>query len=283
MTLRALIWDVDGTLAETERDGHRRAFNAAFAELGLPWSWTVERYGELLTTAGGYERLLRDLAVREDAPPAGPQREALARELHRRKNQHYAWLVRQGRIALRGGVRELMDEARAAGLLQAIATTTSRANVDALLSAQLGPRWQAAFDCIACAEDAPLKKPHPQVYELALQRLGLAPHEALAIEDSPNGIQAAQAAGVPVLVTASVYFAEAAAARGPGIVAAGAGLDRVDGWTRDEAIDTSHESPAAGGSIGLAVLQRWHATPALQERGGVGRGVGTPAAVMQAR
>lgn len=283
MTLRALIWDVDGTLAETERDGHRRAFNAAFAELGLPWSWTVERYGELLTTAGGYERLLRDLAVREDAPPAGPQREALARELHRRKNQHYAWLVRQGRIALRGGVRELMDEARAAGLLQAIATTTSRANVDALLSAQLGPRWQAAFDCIACAEDAPLKKPHPQVYELALQRLGLAPHEALAIEDSPNGIQAAQAAGVPVLVTASVYFAGAAAARGPGIVAAGAGLDRVDGWTRDEVINTSHESPAAGGRIGLAVLQRWHATPALQERGGVGRGVGTPAAVMQAR
>lgn len=283
MTLRALIWDVDGTLAETERDGHRRAFNAAFAELGLPWSWTVERYGELLTTAGGYERLLRDLAVREDAPPAGPQREALARELHRRKNQHYAWLVRQGRIVLRGGVRELMDEARAARLLQAIATTTSRANVDALLSAQLGPRWQAAFDCIACAEDAPLKKPHPQVYELTLRRLGLAPHEALAIEDSPNGIQAAQAAGVPVLVTASVYFAEAAAARGPGIVAAGAGLDRVDGWTRDEAIDASHEYPAAGGRIGLAVLQRWHAMRPLEERGGVGRGVGTPAAVMQVR
>lgn len=278
MALRALIWDVDGTLAETERHGHRQAFNAAFAELGLLWSWSVERYGELLTTAGGYERLLRDLAVRDDAPPAGPQREALARELHRRKNQHYARLVSQGRIALRGGVRELMDEARAAGLLQAIATTTSRANVQALLSAQLGTHWAAGFGCIACAEEAPLKKPHPQVYELTLQRLGLAPHEALAIEDSPNGIQAAQAAGVPVLVTASVYFAETAVARGPGIVAAGAGLDRVDGWTRGEAIDPGHESPAAGGRIGLAVLRSWHAASAPQERCRVG-----PGAVVQGR
>lgn len=278
MALRALIWDVDGTLAETERDGHRQAFNAAFAELGLPWSWSVERYGELLTTAGGYERLLRDLAVRDGAPPAGPQREALARELHRRKNQHYARLVSQGRIALRGGVRELMDEARAAGLLQAIATTTSRANVQALLSAQLGPHWAAGFGCIACAEEAPLKKPHPQVYELTLQRLGLAPHEAVAIEDSPNGIQAAQAAGVPVLVTASVYFTEAARARGPGIVAAGPGLDRADGWTRDDATGPSNESPAAGRRIGLAVLRSWHAASAPQERCRVG-----PGAVMQAR
>lgn len=256
MALRALIWDVDGTLAETERDGHRRAFNAAFTELGLGWQWSVARYGELLTTAGGRERLLRDLATREDAPPPGPQRETLARELHARKNQHYAWLVRQGRIALRDGVRELMDEAQAAGLLQAIATTTSRANVQALLSAHLGARWEAGFDCIACAEDAPLKKPHPQVYRLALQRLGLRPHEALAIEDSPNGIQAAQAAGVPVLVTASVYFAQAAVAQGPGIVAAGAGLASPAGWTRRDGLD------AAGGRIGLPVLQRWHAVPA---------------------
>lgn len=265
MALRALIWDVDGTLAETERDGHRRAFNAAFAELGLPWSWSVDRYGELLATAGGYERLLRDMAGRRDAPPPGPPREALARELHQRKNQHYAWLVRQGRIALRGGVRELMDEARAAGLQQAIATTTSRANVDALLSAQLGPGWEAVFDCIACAEDAPLKKPHPQVYALTLQRLGLQPWQALAIEDSPNGIQAAQAAGVPVLVTASVYFAEAARADGPGIVAAGPGLAQRQGWSRCGSAYGEVGQEGEGDRIGLDLLRRWHAATAPRE------------------
>src|SRR5262249_30992666 len=82
--LRALIWDVDGTLAETERDGHRVAFNDAFAAANLPWRWSVERYGELLAISGGYERLLHDIAQRNDAPRAAAEREALARELHRR-------------------------------------------------------------------------------------------------------------------------------------------------------------------------------------------------------
>jgi HAD superfamily hydrolase (TIGR01509 family) len=207
MTLRALIWDVDGTLAETERDGHRLAFNQAFAAAGLSWHWSERRYGELLAVSGGHERLLHDMASRADAPATPAARDALARQLHRRKNAIYGALVARGAIALRTGVLRLIDEARHAGARHAIATTTSRANVQALLSRHLGTQWSDAFAAIVCADDAPLKKPHPMAYAIAIERLGLAPHDALAIEDSPNGLAAAQAAGMPVLVTRSAYFA----------------------------------------------------------------------------
>jgi HAD superfamily hydrolase (TIGR01509 family) len=205
--LRALIWDVDGTLAETERDGHRVAFNDAFAALGLPWRWSVERYGDLLATSGGLERLLRDLAERDDAPRAVGERLALARELHHRKNAAYLRRATAGTIALRPGVRRLMQQAREHGAQLAIATTTGRANVDVLLSRHLGAHWADCFAAVLCAEDAPLKKPHPQVYRLALQRLALRADEALAVEDSPNGVVSARAAGIEVLLTRSVYFA----------------------------------------------------------------------------
>jgi len=207
MTLRALIWDVDGTLAETERDGHRVAFNQAFGAAGLPWRWDERRYGELLAVSGGYERLLHDMATRADAPAMPAAREALARALHRRKTAAYAALVARGAIGLRRGVLRLLGEARSAGARQAIATTTSRANVQALLSRHLGVRWADAWTAVVCADDAPLKKPHPMAYAVALERLRLAPHQALAIEDSPNGLAAAHAAGVPTLVTHSAYFA----------------------------------------------------------------------------
>jgi HAD superfamily hydrolase (TIGR01509 family) len=207
MTLQALIWDVDGTLAETERDGHRKAFNDAFASMALPWRWSVERYGELLSTSGGLERLQRDLAERDDAPRSAVERLALARELHRRKNAAYLRRMADGAIGLRPGVRRLMQEASDAGARLAIATTTGRANVNALLSRQLGTDWSGTFAAVLCAEDAPLKKPHPQVYMLALQRLALQPHEAIAVEDSPNGLNSARAAGMQVLLIRSAYFA----------------------------------------------------------------------------
>lgn len=222
MALRALIWDVDGTLAETERDGHRLAFNDAFAAMGLPWHWSVDRYGELLTTSGGLERLLRDLAERDDAPRSAGERLALARELHRRKNAAYARRVACDAIALRPGVLRLMQQARAHGARLAIATTTGRANVDALLSRQLGAEWSDAFDAVVCAEDAPLKKPHPQVYLLALLRLALRADEALAVEDSPQGVASARAAGIEVLLARSTYFA---ACEGRGAIAVCNGLE----------------------------------------------------------
>jgi HAD superfamily hydrolase (TIGR01509 family) len=207
--VRALIWDVDGTIAETERDGHRVAFNLAFQAHGLPWQWDETHYGELLKVTGGRERMLHDMAQRVEAPPIGAERDALARVLHRRKNALYAELVAQGRISARPGVLRLMQECRAAGVRQAVATTTSRSNVDALFTSLLGPDWQQQFAAVVCAEDAPLKKPHAQVYLVALQRLGLQPAEAFALEDSPNGLRAARSAGIACGITRSAYFAAA--------------------------------------------------------------------------
>jgi len=169
VSLRALIWDVDGTLAESECDGHRVAFNDAFAALSLPWHWSVERYGGLLSTSGGLERLLRDMAERDDAPRAAGERLALARELHERKNRAYADVVASGAITLRPGVRRLMQQAHDGGGQLAIVTTTGRANVDALLSRQLDAHWADGFAAVVCADDAPLKKPHPQAYQLEIQ------------------------------------------------------------------------------------------------------------------
>lgn len=246
MTLQALLWDVDGTLAETERDGHRVAFNRAFEALGLPWRWDVDRYGELLAVTGGRERLLADMATRADAP-VGPEREALARELHALKNRHYGELVAGGALPLREGVAELIAEARAAGLKQAITTTTSRANVQALLSVHLGPDWQANFDAVVCGEDVQRKKPDPEVFQIALRALGLAPLQALALEDSPGGAAAARAALVPVAVTRSVYFERATL---EGAVAIGPGLHTRRGWRP--------APPATEGRVTLADLAEWH-------------------------
>ncbi|MCK6425147.1 MAG: HAD-IA family hydrolase [Burkholderiaceae bacterium] len=204
--LRALLWDVDGTVAETERDGHRVAFNQAFEAAGLPWHWDVAHYGTLLQVTGGRERLLADMADRPDAPTRAEDREALARHLHVLKNERYARRVEGGAIAARAGVLETMRAAHAAGLRQAIVTTTSRRNVQALFERLLGPDWHMGFDALCCGEDTQRKKPDPEVYLLALRRLGLAPAEALAIEDSPPGARAACAAAVPLLLRPSVYF-----------------------------------------------------------------------------
>jgi HAD superfamily hydrolase (TIGR01509 family) len=208
--LRALIWDVDGTVAETERDGHRVAFNLAFEAAGLGWHWDVAQYGRLLQVSGGRERLLAFMAACADAPSHAGAREALARELHRHKNALYAERVSRGEIAARPGVQRWMDDCAREGIALAIATTTSRSNVEALFTSLFGPGWQARFAAVVCAEDAPLKKPHPQAYRRVLQRLGLAPAEAFALEDSPNGLRAARSAGVRCGVTRSAYFADAA-------------------------------------------------------------------------
>lgn len=207
--LRAVLWDVDGTIAETEDEGHRLAFNFAFEEMGLPWRWDVGRYAELLLVTGGRERLLQDMAMRSDAPQAAAQREALAQELHRLKNAYYGLIVERGRIGARPGVLRLMNECDRAGISQCIVTTTSRANVAALFPGLFGPFWASRFTAVVCGEDAPNKKPHPQAYQQALSQGGMAPDQALAIEDSPNGLRAAQAAGLACLVTRSLFFRDA--------------------------------------------------------------------------
>jgi HAD superfamily hydrolase (TIGR01509 family) len=250
--IKALLWDVDGTLAETERDGHLVAFNCAFEALGVPWRWSERYYGELLAVAGGYERLLHDMRRREEAPRDTPRREALARQLHRLKNQIYESIVRGGRLPLRAGVAELLADCARERLPMGIATTTSRGNVEALLECHLGNRWHACFATVVCAEEASRKKPDPQVYRLALEALQLRPHEAVALEDAPAGIEAAQRAGVPVIVTSSHYFPGAAAV---GALASGPSLGSCGGWQPG--------ADAHATRIGLDQIMRWYANADL--------------------
>jgi HAD superfamily hydrolase (TIGR01509 family) len=246
--MKALIWDVDGTLAETERDGHRVAFNQAFELHRVPWYWNEWHYGELLQVTGGRERLLKHMQSRADAPFDQAEREALAQRLHVTKNERYADLVRDGAIPLRPGVLELMEQCRARGVAMAIATTTSRANVAALLSAQLGVRWRDWFRVVLCGEDTTAKKPHPEVYDRAVRALGIEAAQAVAVEDSPNGALAARAAHVPVIVTRSVYFREA---RFEDVLAIGDALDAVDSW-HPAALDSANKP-----LVGLEDIDFW--------------------------
>lgn len=195
--LRALLFDVDGTLAETERDGHRVAFNRAFAEFGLAMEWDEATYGALLRVSGGKERILHYL---ERSPGAPRLTWDQVERLHRRKNEIFSELAPT--LPLRPGVRRLLREAKEAGLLLAIATTTSPENVQALLACHGLDRW---FDVVAAADAVERKKPAPDVYVRVLQELGLSGGEAVAFEDSTNGLLAALGANVPVVVTPSHY------------------------------------------------------------------------------
>jgi HAD superfamily hydrolase (TIGR01509 family) len=246
--LKAILWDVDGTLAETERDGHRVAFNHAFEAQGLPWRWDERRYGELLRVSGGRERLLHDMATRSDAPVLAAERLALARALHVRKTALYTMWLRQQRIGLRDGVALLIEQARRDGLRQAIVTTTSRANVEALLDLHFGAAWPRHFEALICGEDVRHKKPDPEAYEVVLSTLGLSPVEAVAIEDSPGGVAAARSAGVAVVVTRSHYFNDAPI---DAATAIGPGLHTRQGWLPTPA------PPLDGGGITVDDLRNW--------------------------
>jgi HAD superfamily hydrolase (TIGR01509 family) len=196
--VRALIFDVDGTLAETE-ELHRRAFNESFAAAGLPWVWDTVLYARLLAVTGGKERIRHYVDSHADHPPLSAS--AIAR-LHADKTARYAALVEQGGMALRSGVVRLLDEAALLGVHLAIATTTSRPNVDALLRVTLG---RQPFEVIAAGDEVAAKKPAPDVYLLALARLGLDPGGCVALEDTLNGLRSAQLAGLPCLITRSLY------------------------------------------------------------------------------
>jgi HAD superfamily hydrolase (TIGR01509 family) len=198
----ALIFDVDGTLAETE-ELHRQAFNHAFARHGLDWRWDRAVYQDLLRVTGGKERIRAYHAGLGIAPPL-PDEDIAA--LHRIKTAHYAELVETGCCELRPGVIELLAAAKARGQRLAIATTTSHSNIDALLSQALGAGWAAQFDAIVAGDDVRHKKPAPDVYLETLARLKLDAADCVAIEDSANGLIAASRAGIPVLITRSMFF-----------------------------------------------------------------------------
>ena len=205
MTLKALIFDVDGTLAETE-ELHRAAFNATFAEAALPWSWDVPLYGELLKVTGGKERMR---AYRDRLGETRPDEANIAR-LHARKSAIYTRMVAAGHLLPRNGVVALIEDARRAGLRLAIATTTSPANVEALVQAIWQRSAREVFDVIAAGDEVTAKKPAPDVYCLALARLGICAQDAIAFEDSLAGLTSAHAAGLRVIVTPSTYTAHEA-------------------------------------------------------------------------
>lgn len=198
--LQALLFDVDGTLADTERDGHRVAFNRAFADAGLDWDWSVELYGELLAVTGGKERILHYLNTFNTAFERPAQLKEFIAGLHRAKTDHYTRMLAEGAIPLRNGVRRLLEEARQQGMRMAIATTTTPANVTALLHSTLGEDGCDWFELIAAGDVVPAKKPAPDIYFHAMQRMGLKPDQCLALEDSENGVRSVIAAGIRSLV-----------------------------------------------------------------------------------
>lgn len=202
--LDALIFDVDGTLAETE-EAHRLSFNTAFAEAALDWDWSQALYRELLKVTGGKERI-RHFLERE-AIPVGDDTASLIGRLHARKTEIYTARVIAGEVAFRPGITELIQEARRRRVALGIATTTSRTNVEALITACLGARAMIWFDAVICGDMVPAKKPAPDVYVAALETLGVPASRAVAVEDSENGIRAARAAGIAVIATPSLYCA----------------------------------------------------------------------------
>jgi len=206
--LEALIWDVDGTLADTERDGHRVAFNSAFSQVGLEWHWDVEMYGQLLKVTGGKERIRYYLDRFNPTWERPSDLDQFIAELHRRKSEVFVSLMEEGRIPPRNGVIRLIDEAAAAGLRLAIATTTTPANVDALLERFFGSAGKHPFEVIAAGDVVPAKKPAPDIYCWALEKMALPPQACVAIEDSHNGLRSAISAGIStVVITVNGYTA----------------------------------------------------------------------------
>ncbi|PLX34026.1 MAG: phosphatase [Hyphomicrobiales bacterium] len=205
MSLKALIFDVDGTLAETE-EAHREAFNKVFAEYGLNWSWSRELYGQLLLITGGKERIRHFLRHHhpDDAARFIAGDDEVVR-MHERKTAIYMDMVRDGSLPLRPGIERIFNEAREAGVKLAISTTTNTKPLYALFEGTLGTDVLDSFEAIAAGDMVAVKKPAPDLYLLALEKLDLPPSQCLAMEDSRNGLVSAGAAGLETLITVNTY------------------------------------------------------------------------------
>jgi HAD superfamily hydrolase (TIGR01509 family) len=203
--IQALIFDVDGTLADTEKDGHRVAFNQAFKEAGLDWHWDVALYGELLSITGGKERIKYFVSRYYPELNFDDNLAFAVTLLHREKTRIYTELLSTGKIPLRTGIKRFLLEAKAAGLRLAIATTTTPENVTALLKYTLGEDSLNWFEVVAAGDIVPAKKPAPDVYLWALEKLQLKPEVCLAFEDSENGLKSSLGAGLKTVITVNDY------------------------------------------------------------------------------
>ena len=203
--LQAFLFDVDGTLSDTERDGHRVAFNRAFDEFGIGWDWSVDTYGALLAVTGGKERMKFYCDKYLDAGGIPEGIDELIPQLHQAKTRHYTELLSTGAIPLRPGVERLLREARDRGYRLAVATTTTPENVTALLTHTLGEDSIAWFEVIAAGDIVPAKKPAPDIYHYAMKEMGLSPAQCIAFEDSANGIKSSRGADLTTIITVNDY------------------------------------------------------------------------------
>jgi HAD superfamily hydrolase (TIGR01509 family) len=205
----ALVFDCDGVLADTERHGHLPAFNQTFREFGLPVQWSVEEYGRRLKIGGGKERmasLLTPEFVAAAGLPTDPDGQgAEIAKWHKRKTAIYTEMVAEGKLPPRPGIRRVITAAQDAGWKLGVASTSAEAAVHAILDYAVGPERAARFDVFLAGDCVPRKKPAPDIYLLALEKLGVSPAEVLVVEDSGNGLEAAVAAGLRCLVTVNGY------------------------------------------------------------------------------
>lgn len=259
--LQAVIFDVDGTLADTERDGHRVAFNAAFREFGLDWHWDAAQYGDLILVAGGKERLRHWIMHHAPECAIGRDVERWVGELHAAKTRHFTGLLALRQIPPRPGVARLLAELRAAGVKLGIATTMGEEGLMALLRALFGDDSPGWFDAIGAGDVVLSKKPAPDVYLWVLGRLGLRARDCLVIEDSEHGLKAATGAGIATVVTVSPY------SRGSEFSDA---LAVVSDLGESGQPMTVIRGDAGGAKcVNLDLLRRWHSEAARRGASGV--------------
>lgn len=205
--MKALIFDCDGVLVDTERDGHRVAFNRAFAAARLDVEWDVALYGELLEVAGGKERMRHYFQTRGWPSAAAGDHDGFLAEMHESKTALFAEIIASGRLPLRPGVVRVVDEAVASGVRLGVCTTSNPQSVSGVLDL-MGPERKARFEFVLAGDVVSRKKPDPEIYELAKRRLALPPGDCVVIEDSRNGLLAAVGAGLPCFITTSTYTAD---------------------------------------------------------------------------
>lgn len=248
--LKALLFDVDGTLADTE-DGHLIAFNHTFSEYGLDWNWSEELYDELLSVTGGRERIKYYIEQYNPVFDQPDDLDAYIRQMHKDKTEYFIHLMTEGGIPLRPGVKRLINEAREQGMRLAITTTTSPANVEALLASAMDPDAMSWFEVVAAGDMVRAKKPAPDVYLFALEKLGLDPEECIALEDSENGIRSSLGAGIRTIIATNKYT------RGHDFTGAAIVLDQ---WGEpDQPFTVLSGDPGASTCLDMDLIRHLHA------------------------